>query len=233
MMYIDGASHCSEEHSFYLFFLPHPGRGAELLIMGFLNGSASFVRFSVEGELPENFWDFVAERIMAFSFKDIDDTYDEFSVGWVSVQNMFDSDFKFASYASGDYVTLTLRIDERKVAPAILKKFTQKEEERIKKEKQIPKIGRAVKIEIRERIQNELMKKAVPIPAIYDLCWNLSDSTLLFFSTNKKAHALLEDLFKETFGMLVVQQIPYYMAERLLDDDGAQRLAALTPDIFV
>ena len=42
--------------------------------MGFLNGSASFVRFSVEGELPENFWDFVAERIMAFSFKDIDDT---------------------------------------------------------------------------------------------------------------------------------------------------------------
>jgi DNA recombination-dependent growth factor C len=201
--------------------------------MGFLNGSASFVRFSVEGELPENFWDFVAERIMAFSFKDIDDTYDEFSIGWVSVQNMFDSDFTFASYASGDYVTLTLRIDERKVAPAILKKFTQKEEERIKKEKQIPKIGRAVKIEIRERIQNELMKKAVPIPAIYDLCWNLSDSTLLFFSTNKKAHTLLEDLFKETFGLLIVQQIPYYMAERLLDDDGTQRLAALTPDIFV
>jgi hypothetical protein len=201
--------------------------------MGFLNGSASFVRFSVEGDIPENFWDFAAERITAFSFKDIDETYDEFSVGWVSVQNMFDADFQFASYASGDYVTLSLRIDERKVAPAILKKFAQKEEERIKKEKQIPKIGRSVKIEIRERIQNELMKKAVPIPAVYDLCWNLSESTLIFFSTNKKAHALLEDLFKETFGLLIVQQIPYYMAERLLDDDDTQRLAAITPDIFV
>ncbi len=201
--------------------------------MGFLNGSASFVRFSTEGDLPENFWDFAAERITAFSFKDIDDTYDEFSVGWVSVQNMFDSDFNFASYASGDYVTLSLRIDERKVAPAILKKFAQKEEERIKKEKQIPKIGRTMKVEIRERIQSELMKKAVPVPAVYDLCWNLSDSTLLFFTTNKKAHTLLEDLFKETFGLLIVQQIPYYMAEHLLDDDDKQRLAAITPDIFV
>lgn len=201
--------------------------------MGFLNGSASFVRFSVEGDLPENFWDFAAERITAFSFKDIDETYDEFSIGWVSVQNMFDSDFKFASYASGDYVTLSLRIDERKVAPAILKKFAQKEEERIKKEKQIPKIGRTMKIEIRERIQSELMKKAAPVPAVYDLCWNLSDSTLIFFTTNRKAHTLLEDLFKETFGLLIAQQIPYYMAERLLDEDDTQRLAAITPDIFV
>ncbi len=201
--------------------------------MGFLNGSASFVRFSVEGDLPENFWDYAAERITAFSFKDIDETYDEFSVGWVSVQNMFDADFKFASYASGDYVTLSLRIDERKVAPAILKKFAQKEEERIKKEKQIPKIGRTLKVEIRERIQSELMKKAVPVPAVYDLCWNLSDATLLFFTTNRKAHTLLEDLFKETFGLLIVQQIPYLMAEHLLDDDDKLRLAAIGPDIFV
>lgn len=201
--------------------------------MGFLTGSASFVRFSVEGDLPENFWDFAAERIAAFSFKDIDDTYDEFSVGWVSVQNMFDSDFKFASYASGDYVTLSLRFDERKVTPAILKKFCRKEEERIKKEKQIPRISRAAKIEIRERIQNELMKKAAPVPAVYDLCWNLSESTLLFFSTSKKALALLEDLFKETFGLLIVQQIPYYMAEHLLDEDDCRRLEAIGPDIFV
>ena len=42
--------------------------------MGFLNGSASFVRFSVEGDIPENFWDFAAERITAFSFKAIDET---------------------------------------------------------------------------------------------------------------------------------------------------------------
>jgi hypothetical protein len=201
--------------------------------MGFISGSASFVRFGVEGNLPENAWDFIADRVAAFSFQDIDDTYDEYSIGWVSILNMFDSDFAFGSYANGDYVTLTLRIDERKVSPAILKKVCMKEEERVKKEKQIPKISRTMRIEIKERMRVELMRKSVPIPSVYDLCWNLSESTLLFFTTNKKAHALLEDFFKETFGLLIMQQIPYISAEHLLDDEENMRLASVNPDIFV
>ncbi|MDJ0623728.1 MAG: recombination-associated protein RdgC [Desulfocapsaceae bacterium] len=201
--------------------------------MGFISGSASFVRFGVEGELPENTWDFIAERVAAFSFQDIDDTYDEFSIGWVSVLNMFDADFSYASYANGDYVTLTLRMDERKVSPAILKKFCAKEEERLKKERQLPKISKAMKTEIKERIHTELMRKAVPVPAVYDLCWNLAESTLLFFSTNKKAQAQLEDFFKETFGLTIIQQIPYLIAEHLVDEKQRERLASIGPDIFV
>lgn len=201
--------------------------------MGFINGSASFVRFSVEGELPENTLDFIADRVMAFSFRDIDDTYDEYSIGWVSVLNMFDSQFQYASYAAGDHITLTLRVDERKVSPAILKKFVQKEEERVKLEKQVPKLGRAQKVEIKERIRTELMRKAIPIPVIYDLCWSLSESTLYFFSTNKKAHAVLEDFFKESFGLLLRQQIPYVVGEQLLDEDGIDRLARINPDVLV
>lgn len=201
--------------------------------MGFLKGSAGFVRFSVEGELPDQFWDWVAERVTAHAFQDIDDTYDEFSVGWVSVLNMFDSSFRFASYASGDYVTLSLRTDERKVSPAILKKFVDKEEERVKQEKQIPRISRTMRAEIKERKRAELMRRAVPVPAVFELCWNVADSTLLFFTTNKKAHALLEDLFKETFGLTLVQQIPYNTAEHLVDEEGAAALARLHPAIFV
>lgn len=201
--------------------------------MGFINGSASFVRFSVEGELPENPLDYIADRVMAFSFRDIDDTYDEYSIGWVSVLNMFDAQFQYASYAAGDYITLTLRIDERKVSPAILKKFVQKEEERVKLEKQVPKLGRAQRVEIKERIRTELMRKAIPIPVIYDLCWSLSESTLYFFSTNKKAHAVLEDFFKESFGLLLRQQIPYVIGEQLLDEDGLDRLARINPDVLV
>ena len=201
--------------------------------MGFISGSASFVRFSVEGDVPENSWDFIAERIGAFSFQDIDETYDEFSIGWVSVLNMFDADFAYASYANGDYVTLSLRLDERKVSPALLKKFCTKEEERLKKERQLPKISKAMKTEIKERIQTELLRKALPVPAVYDLCWNLTEATLLFFSTNKKAQAQLEDFFKETFGLTIIQQIPYLSAEQLVDERQAERLVTLGPDIFI
>ena len=201
--------------------------------MGLLKGSASFVRFSVEGELPDNPLDFIAERVTSFAFQDIDDTYDEYSIGWVSILNMFDSEFEFGSYAAGDYVTLTLRMDERKVSSAILKKFVQKEEERVKKERQIPKIGRTMKVEIKERVKTELMRKAIPIPATFELCWNLSESTMLFFSTSSKVHALLEDYFKESFGLFIRQQIPYTIAEHLLDEESIARLANLTPQVFV
>lgn len=201
--------------------------------MGFLSGSASFVKFRVEGELPENPLDYIAERVIAFSFEDIDETYDEFSIGWVSVLNMFDSQFEYASYAAGDYIVLTLRTDERKVSPAILKKFVQKEEERVRREKQLPKLARSLKVEIKERVKTELMRKAIPVPAVYDLCWSLADSTLFFFTTNKKAHALLEDYFQETFGLMVRQQIPYTIGEALLEDEQIDRLAMINPDVFV
>lgn len=201
--------------------------------MGFVSGSASFVRFGIEGELPSNIMEFIADRIASFSFRDIDDTMDEYSIGWVSVMNMFDAGFRYASFVNGDYVTISLRVDERKVSPAILKKFVQKEEERIKIEKQIPKIGRTLKAEIKERVQAELIRKAIPIPAVFDLCWNLSESTVLFFTTNKKIHAVLEDFFKDCFGLLLVQQIPYVTAEHLLDDEQTERLASVNPEIFV
>jgi hypothetical protein len=91
-----------------------------------------------------------------------------------------------------------------------------------------------MKVEIRERIKTELMRKSVPIPAIYDLCWNLSDSTLLFFSTNKKAQAVLEDYFKESFGLRLQQQIPYNIAEQLLSNtELSERVEIITPTIFI
>jgi hypothetical protein len=202
--------------------------------MAFLSGSASFVRFSIDGELPDNTLNFISDRIRSFVFEDIDDNFEEYSIGWVSILSMFDSAFTYASHLFGDYVVLSLRVDERKVSPSILKKFVQKEEERVKKEKQVPKLGRTVKLEIKERVKTELTRKAMPIPAVYDLVWSLSDSSLYFFTTNKKAHVLLEDFFKDCFGLLLMQQIPYTVAEHLLSDEEQRaRLEQIAPEIFV
>ena len=201
--------------------------------MGLLTASSTFVRYKVEGTLPDNFMDFADSQIKRFTFRDIDDTYDEFSIGWVSVLNMFDAEFQYASFSAGDYICLTMRVDERKVAPKILKKFCLKEEERIKKDRQIPKLNRHQKLEIKENMQLMLMKRAVPLPATYDLVWSLADNSLLFFTTNQKAQTFLEDFFKETFGMLLMLQVPYNIAESLLDHEEQQQLAHLTPTIFV
>lgn len=201
--------------------------------MGLLSSSATFVRYRVVGDIPQNFWDMASERISRFAFKDIDETYDEFSVGWVSVLNMFDAEFEYASFAAGDHICLTMRVDERKVSPKVLKKFCMKEEERIKKERQIPKLSRGQRLEIKENMEMLLMKRAVPVPATYDLVWNLAENTVLFFSTNQKAQALLEDFFKDTFDLLLSLEIPYTTAERLLSGSQRSALDDLKPAVLV
>ena len=201
--------------------------------MGLLSRTATYVRYSVEGELPENFWDFAAERIAEFSFTDIDDTFDEYSIGWVAVDNMFDSSFRNASYAVGDQIVLAMRIDERKVSHTLLKKFSRKEEERLKRERQIPRLSRVHRQQIKEDIRLQLMKKALPLPSVYDLSWNLADNTLLFYSTNAKAQSILEDFFKECFGLTIMMQVPYLIGANLLDLSEQERLKELKPDILV
>jgi hypothetical protein len=130
-------------------------------------------------------------------------------------------------------VVLSLRIDERKVSGTVLKKFCLKEEERVKKEKQLPKLSRDHRLEIKESMRLMLMKKAVPVPVVYDLLWNLSENTLLFFSTSAKAQEVLEDFFKTTFDLHLVRQIPYLAALHLLDPADEDRLADVTPSIFL
>jgi len=177
--------------------------------------------------------DFVAERVSSFSFRDIDDSYDEYSIGWVSVANMFDSAFNYSSHLCGDYVVLSLSDRRAKSLVGHTQETHPKEEERVKREKQIPKIGRSMKVEIRERIRTEQMRKAIPLPSVYDVCWNLADSTLFFFSTNKKAQTVLEDFFKESFGLLLRQQTPYTIAEQLLTGRLSEKLPSLSPAIFL
>jgi DNA recombination-dependent growth factor C len=201
--------------------------------MGLLSRTSTFVRYSVEGQLPDKFWDFAAERIAQFSFRDIDETFDEYSIGWVSVDNMFDSTFAHASYAVGDQIVLAMRIDERKVSPTLLKKFSLKEEDRLKKERQIPRLSRSQRVQIKEDIRLQLVKKALPVPSVYELSWNLANNTVLFFSISTKAQSILEDFFKECFGFTVILQVPYLAAANLLDDSQQERLKEIQLEILV
>lgn len=201
--------------------------------MGLLRGAASFTRFTVEGELPGNTWNFIAKQTAKHRFKDIDETLDEFSIGWVSAADMFDAQFADSAHAAGDYVVLSMRVDERKVSAAVVKKFAAKEEARIKAEQELHRLSRTVRLEIKERIRTELLRAAPPVPAVYDFCWNVSKGTALFFSNSRKPLALLEELFKESFGMSLIMQVPWSIAMQCADQQLAAGLEQLQPAALI
>ena len=200
--------------------------------MGMLRGSAAMVRFRVEGTPPQPFWEVAAEQIQAHAFQDIDEGLDEYSAGWTAVDDMLATDFSRIPYVVGDYLVLGLRVDERKVPAAVLRKYCLKEERRILAERGLPRLGRQARAEIRDRVHAELARKAPPVPSCYELAWSLARNVVYFFSTSKKGMAVCEELFYETFGVRLVLEIPYLAAERFLDDEGRRRLAALQPAVL-
>jgi recombination associated protein RdgC len=188
-----------------------------------IKGNVSVTQFDVldfDTELSSGFWDFINTCVRKSVFRDIDDTYDEMSCGWVSVVDMFDAEFSQNTYNIVDeFVVMKMRLDERKVAPAALKKFIKKEERRVMKENEVPKLYRARKIEIRDRVTVELTRKALPVPKCADVVWDVESKTIFLMSTTQEIVNLFENLFRETFGVSVMQKVPYTIAQNILSGD--------------
>lgn len=169
--------------------------------MSLLSGAVSFVELSVPVDT-----EFYEDKVKSLAFKDIDDTYDDHSIGWVSPLDMFNSDSP--ALVLGDCVVLTLRIDERKAPGALLKRLVAKEERRIRIERQVPKLSGGMRIEIKERIRTELVRKTKPTTVTVDAVWSVNTGQILLFSVSPSVLEIFEDFFKVTFGSppeLVVQ----------------------------
>jgi DNA recombination-dependent growth factor C len=168
--------------------------------MGLLKGKASFVTFKVLGDLPEgDYVGFILDRLRANAFTDIDDTFDEASVGWVDIEDMFSAEFTWA--INSNYMTVAMRIDERIVPGAVLKKYVAKEEMRVKAERQVPRLSRATRLDIKERVRVDLVRKAKPAPKVVEVVWDINSMTLTIFSTSAKLVGYVEMFFHETFQL--------------------------------
>ena len=94
-------------------------------------------------------------------------------------------------------------------------------------------MSRNQRVQIKEDIHLQLVKKALPVPSVYEMSWNLANNTVLFFSISPKAQSILEDFFKECFGFTIILQVPYLAAANLLELSEQERLKEVQPDILV
>lgn len=203
--------------------------------MSFIKSSCSFTRFRITDAVPASLWGEIADKLKQFAFRDIDDTADERSLGWVSFEDMLDVEWREAPPQKGAYIAFSLRLDTRRVPPAVLKKHTAlalRTEEARNREQGKKYVSRERKKELREQVQIQLLRRCLPIPAEFNVVWNISDNVVFFASTQPKMIEAFQEHFTKTFNLDLDPLSPYGLAAKILGDDGLSRLDRLEPTQF-
>jgi hypothetical protein len=202
--------------------------------MSFLKSSTSFTRYRVTDAASPSLWPEIVDRLRKNSFNDIDELPEERSFGWTAYEDMLDVSFGVNPVEKGQYLAFCLRLDTRRVPPAVLKKHTAvalKKEEAALREMGKKFISRERRKEIREQVEFRLRRRFLPIPACFEVVWNTAASTVYFASTQQKVLDLFEEVFIRTFELHIVPLSPYELAAALVTE--TRQLDALEPTQFV
>lgn len=205
--------------------------------MSILSASTGLTRYRIMEEVTDDQIREFPDLLRKFAFIDIDATTDERSFGWTNIDNFLDVKWRKSPPEKAHYMAFTLRLETRRIAPAVMKKHLQiAMDAELEKAKELGKnyVSRSRKSELKEQTRIRLNARSLPIPAVFDAVWNLNNHTILVDTTNAKACSLFEDHFKECFEMTLEPLTPFFLAQDMLGGDkAAPKLEALDPTIFV
>ena len=204
--------------------------------MGLLGTSCSFTRFRIADSVPQELWMNIPAKLKQFAFQDIDDIPEERAWGWTSFEDMLDTQWRSAPPEKGAYLAFALRLDTRRIPPAVLKKHVMialREEEARIKEQGKKFIARDRKTELRDQVKLRLLGRFLPIPAIFDVVWATDSNIVYLASTQSKLIELFMNHFTLTFDLHLEPLTPCALAATLMDEASLSRLDNLEPTSFV
>ena len=191
------------------------------------SSSISFTRFRIIDPIPSELLTQIPEKLRQFAFRDIDDLPEMQAYGWVCFEDMLDTEWRTAPPQKGNYVTFSLRLDTRRIPPAIIKKQLSLalKAEKEKMQAQGKKfISRERKKDLKEQVLLRLRQRFLPVPAEFHVVWESDRNDVWFASTQGKMIDLFMELFITSFGLHLEQIEPYSLAEGLLDDVEMSKL---------
>lgn len=205
--------------------------------MGILSVSNTLTRFCVIDDVPQALWPTVPDKLKQFAFRDIDDnTFEVRSFGWVAFEHMLDTQWASAPPEKGVYLAFPLRLDTRRISPAVLKKHLlvalEEEEKRIREQGK-KYISHERRADLRETVKQHLMSKALPIPAIFDVVWATDTNIIYLASTRSALIDLFTTQFTKTFEQHLEPLTPYTVATMHLDSAEITKLDTLEQTPFI
>jgi recombination associated protein RdgC len=189
-----------------------------------LNGSLTYTRFFVEGSLPEDFRErfMRAVRLRAMRPLEPDDEELERS-GWAKIGEPMSTDLTYDDVFFNEYVALSFRTDSWKLPGPVLKARTREAEAAYLEKKGRERLSRSEKSELKLLVAKKLRRTMSPVTRSVDVSWSLGEGVVRFFSHATKPGGAMTELFKKTFGLVLVPESPYSLAARFTLDKGQMR----------
>lgn len=196
--------------------------------MSLMSGALTVRRFRVVGEDPEGWREIYRDRLQDNAFKDAPvEPGKEEREGWVQVHNLLDTSFQdFDRWLYNDLILIGLRVD-KKVLPAKLFKATlEKRIEAWSQENNDQRAPKAVREEIRERLEEEWLRRALPRVSVAEVCINLTERYAVIDSLSETVGERVRKLVYRTFGFNLV---PFSPLDAVADPTLREQLANLAP----
>lgn len=195
--------------------------------VGVLTGSVSYTLYHVEDEVNERYHEEFLSRIEEFQFQPLlPDAEDDFSAGWVRVDDMLRWDFNKDNVFRGDYVLLSLRTDRWSFPAALLRATVAQRIDVFKEEKGRTRLSKMEREVIREEVRREFKKQMLPSVGTVDVAWDVAQGIVRFWSQSGRAKEQFQELFESTFEVRLHENNPYIAARTLeLSDEEIAALA--------
>ena len=195
--------------------------------MSILQGTVSLKRFLVLGPVPDP--KDLQAGLEQDQFRPFQDGVEEERMGWCDWRNPLITPPDEDWVGQERFAVFGLRIDSRRVPPALLKAHVDLRLQSLQKEKDLAFIGKEARVSLQDEVKLELLRKVLPTPRVVEVAWDLKGGILWTTASSSKAQGALTSLFIKSFGCEIHPLAPLVLAGRLNPELSVEGLMGLDP----
>ncbi len=168
--------------------------------MGIFSNALTWRHCRVSADPPSDFRARFADAIARNALRENERirTKDE-NVGWVAINDPGDTALSIEKVLFNTILALSMRVDKKRVSAHYLKIMVARRRKAVLEAEGKTRLSANQKKAIREEIEEDLLGRALPHVAVYDMAWNIVKGDVYFFSLSKPVFDLFQTLFRNTF----------------------------------
>ncbi|MFZ5481079.1 MAG: recombination-associated protein RdgC [Myxococcota bacterium] len=185
--------------------------------MGILKGALSVRRYRVDGEVPESFRDSYVKALEDNAFRDaLSPLHKEERLGWVQIHNLLDTGFAdLNQWLYNHYAVFAMRVDKKVLPAKLFKARLEKKVQAWCQENNRERAPHAVKTELKEALEAEMLQQTLPRVQLYECGWNVAEGWVVFHNQSELPNDKFRKLFHRTFGLVLIPFDPIdFVADR-------------------